>query len=109
MDFPTDAILHLFAAGLDGASRLRKDDENDLFTSSIGPRIRSRFLEIGTRLVSVVSAEAAREREVAFRQGFGEAGYSDGHVPADQVCHHRRQAVELAVQEMILHGHVPPL
>jgi len=49
MDFPTDAILHVFAAGLDGASRVRKDDENDLFISSIGPRIRSRFLEIGTR------------------------------------------------------------
>jgi hypothetical protein len=39
VDFPTDAILHVFAAGLDGrASGLRKDDENDLFTSSVGPR-----------------------------------------------------------------------
>src|SRR6516165_1534632 len=28
--------------------------------------------------VSVVSAEAATEREVAFRQGLGEAGYSEG-------------------------------
>ena len=46
MYFPTDVILHVFAAGLDGRA---KDDENDLFTSSIGPRIRSRFLEISTR------------------------------------------------------------
>jgi putative ABC transport system substrate-binding protein len=28
--------------------------------------------------VSVVSADAATEREVAFRQGLGEAGYSEG-------------------------------
>ena len=28
--------------------------------------------------VSVVSPEAATEREVAFRQGLGEAGYSEG-------------------------------
>jgi putative ABC transport system substrate-binding protein len=28
--------------------------------------------------VSVVSGDAAKEREVAFRQGLGEAGYSEG-------------------------------
>jgi hypothetical protein len=44
-----------------------------------------------------------RERGRIARRG------DHGYAPADQVGHHRRQTVELAVQDMILDGYVPPL